>query len=86
MTSNLLSQTDLYERAFALFLQDALTMLLNDRNPLRANDVLTFSSRVSNEWSLLSPNQKERYIEQARDQMNRLQALPGVQSILEQRS
>jgi hypothetical protein len=66
MTSNPNASDQLDERAFLLFLQEGLKNLLERSTALRRNDVLTFSSWLYNEWSQLSPNRKDLYIEQAR--------------------
>ena len=73
MTSNLFSDVELDERAFAIFLQEALHHLLD--SPLRINPcyIMEFSGRMYNGWVAMNPNHKDPYLKQAREQMEQIQ-------------
>ena len=83
MTSNPNTSDQLDERAFLLFLQEGLKNLLERSTALRRNDVLTFSSWLYNEWSQLSPNRKDLYIEQARITLEQAEQRYFLDSIID---
>ncbi len=83
MTSNPNTSEQLDERAFLLFLQEGLKSLLERSTALRRNDVLTYSSWLYNEWSQMSPNRKDPYVEQARMTLEQAEQRSFVRSILE---
>ena len=73
MTSNLFSDVELDERAFAIYLREALQHLLDSSLRIHPCYIMEFNGRMYNGWVSMNPNHKDPYLQQAREQMEQIQ-------------
>jgi hypothetical protein len=72
MTSHDFSQTEVDERAFAIFLMEGIQYYLDQDPPLREGSIIDYCSRLWNRWHQMSNNEKMPFWDRATEELRRL--------------
>jgi hypothetical protein len=72
MTANDFSQTEVDERAYAIFLIEGIQYFLDQDPPLREGSILNYCDRLWNRWRQMSQNEKLPFLDRALEELRRL--------------
>lgn len=72
MTSNQFHQTEVDERAFAIFLLEGIQFFLEQDPPLRHGCIIDYCQRLWNRWTQMTDLEKTPFIDRAIDELRRL--------------
>ena len=72
LTSHDFSQTEVDERAFAIFLMEGIQYYLDQDPPLRQGSIIDYCNRLWNRWQQMSTNEKVPFWDRAVEELRRL--------------
>lgn len=72
MTTNDFSQTEVDERAYAIFLVEGIHYFLDQDPRLYEESILNYCERLWNRWQQMSQNEKLPFLDRAIEELRRL--------------